>query len=204
MTPRDALARTGPVVATVVAVVGLLAACGGQPDPSPPGPTTTRPAATTSEPADRVAPFAAAPCTLLTDAQRTTLGKKGLVVRAGRVRASAQKPTCEYGDFGNRPAGSLWVTTFVVTDAGLAELTADHANGFSPEYWKPGTMAGHPVIYYTAQGSPEFCDVALGVTDSSYVGVEVIEFGAQAPRENTCKSTTPIAEQVLTTITGTR
>jgi hypothetical protein len=189
----------------VVLTIGSLAACGKQSDPPPPAPTTTTTGpATSTTPAvpAELGPFAAAPCTLLTDAQRTALGKDGFTVRAGTVKAHAQSPTCEYGDLKHRETGTLWVAAFVVTDSGLAELTADHAKGFSPEYWKQGTLADHPVIYYTGQGSPEFCSVAIGFTDRSYVGVEVTKFNTDKPREDTCKSTTAVAAQVLATITG--
>ncbi|WP_132113239.1 hypothetical protein [Actinocrispum wychmicini] len=95
------------------------------------------------------------------------------------------------------------MTTFVEPQWGLAKLVTEHAQGASPEYWKPDTMAGHPVIYYTGQGSPEFCNLAIGITDTSYVGVNVLQYNVISPREQgSCKATTAVAEQVLATITG--
>ncbi len=184
-------------VATV-AVIGLLAGCSTHPDPPPPSPTTTT---STSPGPAQLAPFAAAPCTLLTDAQRTALGERGFVVRPGRVKTNAQVPTCEYGDIQHRETGTLWVTAFVVTDAGLAELVANHAKGSAADYWKPDTIAGHSSIYYADQASPEFCDVAIGITDTSHIGVAVIQFNVDKPREQgSCKATTAVAEQVLATV----
>ncbi|TDP95062.1 DUF3558 family protein [Labedaea rhizosphaerae] len=190
-------------VGAAAALVGVLLAGCGEKDSPPPGPTTRTVATTSASAAPaELASFVASPCSVLTDAQRTALDKNGFTVRAGTVKAHAQSPTCQYGDLQHRETGTLWVTAFVVTDAGLAELTADHAKGLSPEYWKQGTLASHPVLYYTGQGSPEFCSVAIGFTDRSYVGVEVTKFNTDKPREDTCKSTTAVAEQVLATITG--
>ncbi|MBP2320447.1 hypothetical protein JOF56_000832 [Kibdelosporangium banguiense] len=190
-------------VSALAAAIGLLAACSPSPAPSPPTATTSANTTTTSSVPAPLAPFAAAPCTLLTDAQRTALGNNGFVVRPGKVKTSAQVPACEFGDLNHRETGTLWVTAFVVTDSGLAKLATDHTQGFSPEYWKPDTLAGHPVIYYTRQSSPEFCDVAIGITDTTYVGVDVIQFNLMAPREQgSCKAATAVAEQMLATITG--
>jgi uncharacterized protein DUF3558 len=192
-------------ISALVAAIGLLAACSTQPAPPPtPSPTTSATTTTTtSKVPAQLDPFVAAPCTLLTDAQRTDLGNRSFTVRSGKIKTNAQAPTCEFGDTNHRETGTLWVTTYVKTDSGLAKLTTDHTNGFSPEYWKPDTMTGHPVIYYTSQGSPEFCNVAIGITDTSYVGVDVIQFNVTVPREQgSCKATTAVAEQVLATITG--
>src|SRR6184192_4136026 len=106
--------------------MGLLAACGAQPAPTPSPTTTTNSAVTTPTPSvpAQLVPFAATPCALLTDAQRTALGEQGFLVSAGSVRTVVYPPQCAFYDGPNAVDGSLWVATYVVTDSGLAGLVA--------------------------------------------------------------------------------
>jgi uncharacterized protein DUF3558 len=192
--------------ATVMAVV-LLAGCGKKDDQPPPAPTTsTTTNATTPTPAvpAELAPFAATPCSVLTDAQRTAIGKTaGNVLPKGEPDDTQTAPSCVFGNYQHKVKGYYFATVFVQTDKGLASLTSSHAKGFSADYWKPAKVGDHQAIYYTHQGSEESCDVAIGFTDTTRVDIELYDFDNFTPREQgSCKGTKAVAEQVLATITA--
>jgi hypothetical protein len=193
--------------ATVLAAV-LLAGCGEKDSPPPPAPTITTTTATATTPAvpAELASFAATPCSVLTDAQRKAIGKTaGDVLPKGEPDDTRTAPSCVFGDYQHKEKGYFFATVFVQTDKGLADLTSSHTKGFSADYWKPGKMGDHQVIYYTHEGSEESCDVAIGFTDTTRVDIELYDFDNFTPREQgSCKGTKAVAEQVLATITGGR
>lgn len=188
-------------VLTVVLGAVLLAGCGEK--DSPPAPTTTTGAATTTTASSALAKYAAAPCSVLTDAQRTAIGKNGDVLPAGKPDDTQTAPTCVFGDYQHKEKGYFFVTVAVQTGKGLQDLTAQHAKGFSADYWRPGELSGRQVVYYTHEGSEESCDVAIGFTDTTRVDIELYDFDNFTPRaQGSCKGTKAVAEQVLATITG--
>ena len=190
-------------ILTVLLGAVLLAGCGEKDSPPPPTTSTGTVTTTTTAAPSALARYAATPCSVLTDAQRTAISKKGTTLPKGQPDDTKTAPSCVFGDYQHKVKGYYFVTVYIQTDKGLAELTSEHAKGFSPDYWKPAKLGEHQAIYYTHEGSQESCDVAIGFTDTTRVDLELFDFDNFTPRANgSCKGTEAVAEQVLATITG--
>jgi hypothetical protein len=189
--------RIPTIGSAAVLVAVLLTGCGEK--DSPPAPTATTSAAitTTTAAPSALAKYATAPCSVLTDAQRTTVSKTGSILPKGRPDDKKPLPTCVFGDYQHTEKGYYFVTVYIDTKQGLAAMTKDE------DFWKPDKLGDRQVVYYTHEGSQESCDVAIGFTDTTRVVIELYDFDNVKPREQgSCKGTKAVAEQVVATIDG--
>jgi hypothetical protein len=70
----------------------------------------------------------------------------------------------------------VFATVSYMDKTGLQSLYDKHTQGYSPDYWSPSDLTGHPLVYYSHQGSPESCDVAIATTDTSYVDIQCLDY----------------------------
>jgi hypothetical protein len=207
--------RPAATIAAALTAALLLTACsnGGGPAPTSPVPVTTTSASTTKSPTGTgdIAPvrkplnintFITEPCKTITDPQRQALAQNSITLLPGAPDDRNPTPNCVYGDYQHMQDGDVSTTVAYVDKTGLQTLYDKHTQGYSPDYWSPGELTGHPLVYYSHQGSPESCDVAIATTDTSYVDIQLFRFGAKPPREQgACAATRQIAEATLATIT---
>jgi hypothetical protein len=189
--------RIWSAAATAVIGAALLVACDSETPPSPPSSTTPPPTTTanTTSTAPRVrqpldgAAFAAAACTSLTDAQRADLQLSG-------GREDARTASCTYTDLD--PATELDVQVLYPGFGGLAELYASHGDAVVDE-WTPTEIDGYPAVHFLPRKAANVCDLGVGINDSTYFYVRVIDQQVEAGRD-TCGQATTIGAAVLTTI----
>lgn len=190
----------GKVLAVALLATTSTACTGDEPAAAPPPPATTS-STPPPPPPESFGGLSETPCATLSDAQRDELKKQGVALLTGRLDDHYKAPNCLYGDYANRPSGSFMAWVIYQEHTGMKALEDDHARGFSKEYWKPAEFAGHQAVAYTHQGSPENCDVAIAITDTATVAIELVHFDDMASREtHSCKATTKIAAEVVKTI----
>lgn len=176
--------------AAVLIPLALLAACvseeAGTPVTTAPRTSSVTPsfgAPSVADPLDAAA-FVADPCTSLTPAQQDELG-----VDDGNERTVGNGIKCDY-------AGGIFASVLYSNKkSGLAYLYGLNQDDVWA-HWDPTEVDGYPAVAYAPRANPERCEVAVGLSDSSYVSVGVYSDTG----DDRCAAGKSLAGVVLSTI----
>jgi Protein of unknown function (DUF3558) len=186
--------RTWRVATTIVATLALLAGCDSDQQGAPP-PSNTPPSTDTVQvppvdtPLDASA-FEADPCASLTDTQR-----RHLMLDSGTPGRVADGVTCDYRTE-NTASASVFYSD---RTSGLAFVYRMNEEGAWAN-WEPTEVDGHPAVAYNTADQPDYCSVAVGLSDSAY-------FSANAKAntaDDRCSTAKDLAAAVLSTIKAGR
>jgi hypothetical protein len=138
------------------------------------------------------------PCTLLTPAQRRTLGLDNLDYRDTSTVPIFSGPSCTFIGFEPR---SVSVDITLVVDNGLDALTQP---GAIQGEVTPTLVANFPAVILRSPSLTGFCSLNIDVATGQFLNIEFDDAGEQPPiaYEQLCRDATQTAEQIILTLQG--